>query len=415
MATLGTLYALVVLYPFLFSKTMATTVEVTVPVHPVKVGGILPIQCQIWNMEDGYTVRMFRVINGQTDHLTTEMIYFPSPLEQRVFVTKRSMPGGILVYFMTIIDASYDDQGEYLCKVYRLSGGDYIKVTEGSTDVEIYFLPNSMYPHCQSEPAVTENMKENVQLKLKCISSNGAPTVELRWIDNSNQEISSRNNIKDGTVSSEITLTTSTYLHSTLFVCEMTSPGFQNFKRTCKIGPITIKRNAENTAMTQPIIPIATDQTAKDKIIISNECNTECSSDNKYMILYLSIATVVATMLCIVFLTTTIIWCYKYHNISSEISDTPKRNITTCDGSEPVYVSLQRRPEPVIPERRSIYKEPDRSSLYSAPERKSLYKESDTSSTTYMSVEDPNNPGSKVLMPKEVFEEFYNSLRLKEV
>ena len=31
-----------------------------------------------------------------------------------------------------------------------------------------------------------------------------------------------------------------------------------------------------------------------------------------------------------------------------------------------------------------------------------------------MSVEDPNNPGNKVLMPKEVFEDFYISLSFEE-
>ena len=56
--------------------------------------------------------------------------------------------------------------------------------------------------------------------------------------------------------------------------------------------------------------------------------------------------------------------------------------ISCGDGSEPVYVSLQRRPEP------------DRSSMF-------------------LSVEDPNNPGSKVLMPRELVEEFYRSLSLK--
>ena len=31
-----------------------------------------------------------------------------------------------------------------------------------------------------------------------------------------------------------------------------------------------------------------------------------------------------------------------------------------------------------------------------------------------MSVDDPNNPGDKVTMPKEVFDEFYRSLTLKK-
>ena len=83
----------------------------------------------------------------------------------------------------------------------------------------------------------------------------------------------------------------------------------------------------------------------------------------------------------ITFITTTIILCCKYCKKSHEVRAV-QRSISCGDGSEPVYVSLQRRPEP------------DRSSMY-------------------MSVEDPNNPGNKILMPREVIEEFYRSLSLK--
>ena len=177
----------------------------------------------------------------------------------------------------------------------------------------------------------------------------------------------------------------------------MTTTGFQDFKRTCNIGPITIKRNSnmENTAVIKSSIPITPTEPTQQKTLIS-ECNlNEWRSDDKYTILYLSVATVGATMLTMVFLITTIVMCFKYQKATNVVSHA-QRDITSCDGSEPVYVSLQRRIEPAVPERRSVFKEPDRSS-------------------TYMSVEDPNNPGNKVLMPKEVFEEFYNSLTLKRV
>ena len=75
-------------------------------------------------------------------------------------------------------------------------------------------------------------------------------------------------------------------------------------------------------------------------------------------------------------------YCCKYFTISGEVV-AAQGSFTSCDGSEPVYVSLQRRQ---LPERNSMY----------------------------MSVEDPNNPGNKVLMPREVFDEFYKSLSLKK-
>ena len=392
---------------FSHSDSKSPTVEVNVPVYPITVGGILAIKCQIWNMENDHTVEMFRVINGRTEKLTSGLRYLSSSLEHRVFVTKRTVPGGIMAYFMTILDVSMLDHGEYLCKVYELTGGDSVKVAEGSTDVEVYYFPNSIYPQCQSIPAVTENLNENINLKLTCISEKGSPTVTLRWIDNSNQEIVSRSEVQDGTVSSEIAQRASGRLHGKVFNCEMTSSGFQDFKRTCQIGPITIKKSAviDHVKDTPVLTPMVTVQTIKHKAILSNDCAHECPSDDKYTILYLSMATVGAGMLSIVFLIATIIMCCKYHNISSEVRDVTHRNITTTDGSEPVYVSLQRRPEPAIPDMRSVYREPDRGSIYKEPDK----------SSTYMSVEDPNNPGSKVLMPKEVFEEFYNSLSLRKV
>ena len=395
MAALRMLCALFVFWLFLMSESMSTTVEMSVPLHPITVGGILPIQCQINDMEDGNTVRIFRKINGQTEEVTSELLYYPSSLGQRVFVTKRTMPGRTLVYFMTIIDTSVHDEGKYMCKVYTLLDEDYVKVAEDSINVDIYFLPDSIYPMCESTPAVIDNMNEDVQLKLKCISAKGAPAVALRWINNSVKEIYSQRIIQDDTVSAEIFQSTSRSLDGTIFICEMTSPGFSNFIKTCQIGPITVKKPiaTRNTEKPKPIVPVPT-QPTKQNTLLSSDCS-ECRKDKKYTILYLSMATLCAATLCIIFLITTIIMCYKYHSVSSEVTDSHRRNTLSVDGSEPVYVSLQRRPEPAIPERRSIYKEPDRSSVY-------------------MSVEDPNNSGNKVLMPKEVFEEFYNSLTLKK-
>ena len=420
MATLSTLCTLLLLL-FLMHGIKAVTVEVTVPVYPVTVGGVLAIQCEIRNMENDHEIRMYRVTKAHTEQLTSGPLYRVSSLEQRIFVAKRDMPGKLTVFFATIVDVVLLDQGEYFCKVYTLSGSDHVKVSEGSVHVNIYFLPNSIYPQCRSVPAVVENMNENVPLELTCISAKGNPAVELRWIDNSNQEISSRSMTHDDTVSAEITLAISPS-HGKIYICEMTNPGFPDFQRICQIGPVTIKANTkvEDTRVVKHNMPLSPSETNNHKTRLSNGCSSECPSNDEYTILYLSVATLGSAMLCVVFLITTIIMCIKYKNAPSEVRST-QRNMAIADGSEKVYVSLDRRPEPAISERRSIYKEPDRSSLYSAPERRSLYKEpeiyngSDTSSTTYMSVEDPNNPGSKVLMPKEVFEEFYNSLTMKKV
>ena len=157
------------------------------------------------------------------------------------------------------------------------------------------------------------------------------------------------------------------------------------FDKSCPSANSLSSMNNED--ILQPPIPdIGMDQSVKQKTQISSGCSSECPSEDEDTVLYLTISTMGASILCILFLTTTIMSCYKYHSISTETRGA-RRTVSVNDGSDPVYVSLQRR------------QEHDRNSICS----------------TYMTVEDPNNPGSKVVMPKEVFEEFYRTLTIKRV
>ncbi len=294
----------------------ATMVELTVPVNPITVGGILALQCQIENMDSGYTVKMFRVVDGETEEITSEMNYQYLPsLGHRVFITQKQNEGRTVVYFMTIVELSVMDSGKYLCKVYDLSNGEYIKIADDFTDVDVYYLPDAKYPQCSSTPAVTQNMQENVYLRLLCVSPKGIPTVNLRWKDYTNQNVFPHNQDTDDVdemVFSDLYFRTASSHNKAVFVCEMTSPGFPDFIRTCQIGPLTIQQNREDKypVTFPPPTPVTTN--VKSKTETSGNCNTECSTVDKYLVLYLSVATIGAGMLSLAFLTTTIIWCYKY-------------------------------------------------------------------------------------------------------
>ncbi len=371
-------------YLTFFTQINGTSVDITIPVQPVIVGGMLALQCQIQNMDNSYTVKMFRVVNDGTEEITSGVTYqHGSTLGERVFVTQKVMHGRDTVYFMTIVGLSVLDEGTYSCKVYDLSSGDYEKIADDSIDVNIYYLPDPIYPKCQINPAGTHNVEENTNLKLTCISSTGAPKVTLKWKTYKDIQFIPRIRDQDDAVSTEINFRTQAFHDGIVFICEMTSPGFQDFMRTCQIGPITIRKNTESEHKPFPVA--TTTQPFREHngpMLTSGICNTKCPAVDKYMILYLSVATIGAGMLSIVFLTTTIIWCCKYNKISAEANGA-QRNITSSDGSEPVYVSLQTRPE---------------------IERDSMF----------MTVDDPNSPGNKVTMPKEVFDEFYRSLTLKK-
>ena len=122
------------------------------------------------------------------------------------------------------------------------------------------------------------------------------------------------------------------------------------------------------------------------------KCGTSCSPEDESTILfYLIVSTSGASILCIVFLTTTLIGCYQYNSVSRVMRNAHTDVYDTSDGSEPVYVSLQRR---------------------QGNERNSIISERNS---MYMTLEDPNNPGNKIIMPKEVFDELYSTLTLKRV
>ena len=116
----------------------------------------------------------------------------------------------------------------------------------------------------------------------------------------------------------------------------------------------------------------------------ATKCNNSCPSEDLHTLLYWAVACIGTTILMFIFLTltTTVIYCCKYQSTSIGMIST-QNSFTSCGGSEPVYVSLERR---------------------QPPERNSMF----------MSVEDHNNPGNQVLMPGEVFDEFYRSLSLKK-
>ncbi len=363
----------------------ATTVEITTPMQSVTVGGILAVQCQISNPQTGYVLKIFRATRKHTEEIWSGARYLQSTVEQRVFVSKRSIPGGDDIYFMTITQTTLQDKGGYMCRVGHYENFEYIKLDDDSIDIDIHYLPDRIYPQCRSDPVNTENLAENVDLRLTCISSKGIPTVTLRWISNNDPDIFSVDRNQDDTISSEINVRTSRVYDGSMFICEMTSSGFQDFKRTCQIGPITVSRNTDtdDVGKLPPIEPTERGNQNDGTIsLITSDCDSECPSDDPFIILYLSVATIGATILCIVFLITTIVWCCKYNRASAEIKRA-EMNIAGGDGSEPVYVSLQSRPG----------NEPN---------------------SMLMSVDDPNNPGDKVTMPKEIFDEFYRSLTLKK-
>ena len=364
---------------FLFAEG-ETTVEVTTPINPVTLGGILAVQCQIWNIQSGDTVAIARKFDGGSEQISSgSSIRESSSVKDRVYLAERTFTDGSMVYFLTMLDVISSDSGEYSCSVINFDGTLPTVLGHDSIDVEILTFPDKSQPSCTGNPPNLMLTKENT-LELTCSSYKTVPIVDLKWRSLLTYEYlqSSDLSVGDSVVSQHYVRTNMAH-NGAIFRCEMTSPGFPDRIRSCEIGPISVESPLNTVALS------LTTRTPKDVIRLETtkpigDCLNTCTSSSEE-IFYLTISTGATCLLAIIFFLTTITMCCKYHNVSSNVRP---RSVPSPPSlaSDPVYVSLQRR---------------------------------NTNERVYMTLEDPNNPEGKVLLPKEVFDEFYNrTLSLKK-
>ncbi len=395
---------IIILFSAISETARNRRIEVT-SINPVFVGGILVVQCRVWNIRTSDKVNFFHYVNGQPEQITLDNHYAETSIGDRSYLAKRTFTDGSRIFFLTVVDIKQSDEGKYVCKVYSWS--DITDIEEDSFDIRMHSFPNKVYPVCQSTPSI-DSVTIGDRLLLKCTSERTFPLVTLTWSSSSDSSIvhNTRNTTSYSVVSFETSLVLQQSHNGAVFVCTMTSPGFPQRERSCIIGPLNIIHESRNGVLdANPVAGV--EQSKHGSSIKGDVCNSSCTTGDKFTLLYWAVALVSTTILMLIFLTTTIIWCCKYHAISNEVTPpVERRSVTYTSGDvvDPVYVSLQRRTEH---DRSSTYStyvtrpEPDRSSTYS-------------SYSSYMTVEDPSNSGNKVIMPKEVFDEFYRSLSLKK-
>ena len=391
MAAIVSLPVFVVLSFTLFIIIYAADVRVSIstPTEPVTVGGILAIQCQVWNSEPDYAMYIFRTVTKRSEQITNEQDIIQSSERLNMFLAKRTFLDGSSVYFLTIVDISEADQGEYLCTVHDNSKRTYI--TEESMNVNIYSYPADIYPLCSSLPNQPSTLNVQDTITLKCTTEKGMPSIQMKWVNTKIAlHLKPFNTTEGNLVHSTINVRLDESFHWSVFYCEVTSKGFPDWKRTCAVGPVKLRSyflsagGDDKVVDTQAGVDQAgiEEQQDTERIRLIEQCE-ECSPTDDMLRLYLTAATIGATFLTIIFLTSTIILCYKYHHISDVTRREPTRVLTPQQSIEPVYVSLQRR--------------------------------SVNADLEYMTLEDPNNPDNKIILPKETFDDYCRTLTLKRV
>ena len=354
-----------------------TTVQVTTPISPAIVGGILAVQCQIWDIQAGDSVDIARTSKEGSERISSGSNILDSSVQERVYLAIRTSTDGSILYFLTMLNIRASDSGKYTCSVTRISGAVPTAIDYDSVDIEIFSFPDKSEPSCMGNPQSLMLMEGSI-LELTCSSyARTIPIVNLKWRSLSTYEYLQSTDVSEGgTVVSNLYITIQKERHGTIFRCEMTSKGFPDRMQSCEIGPISVMSAVDNvdrdfsltTTKPKDVIRLKTSGTIED-------CQHTCKSSSD-TVFFLTVSTAATCLLTIIFLITTIIMCCKYNNISSGATQRQQCVPTPPSlASDPVYVSLQRR---------------------------------NTNERVYMTLEDPNNPEGKVLLPKEVFDEFYN-------
>ena len=354
-----------------------TRVEVTTPTNLVTVGGILVVQCQIWEIQDGDIVVIARTYDGGSEQISYGSNILDSSAKERVYLAIRRFPDGTVLYFLTLLNILSMDSGEYACTVSRMSGIRLTEIAYDSADVQICSFPDESQPSCVSFPSNTALM-EGDMLELTCTTYKTIPIAHLKWRLLSTYEYleSTNSRRKREDIVSTTYVTLNMAHHDAIFRCEMTSEAFPDRMQSCEIGPISVKSSKSTvnhglsltTARSKEVIRL-------DAAKPPDECLNICTSSSE-TIFYLTVSTAATCFLTIVFIITTCIMCFKHHSVSSNVRQRQRQAPSPPSlASDPVYVSLQRR---------------------------------NTNERVYMTLEDPNNPEGKVLLPKEVFDEFYN-------
>ena len=335
-----------------------TRIEVSAPVNPIDEGAILSVHCQIWNLQKGQEVTIFR---NRTKQGVIERLSLDNKVhieDNNVFLAERQMLDGSVVYFLSIMAATRTDEGEYSCKISSVTGsGSHDPID--SVKIHFTYFPSEPAPLCSPNGPLT--VKEGSDVSFECSSALGNPIVSIQWKRAGTASMLKSNvekRITNGRVHSSLSFTPSQTNSGAVFICAIKSPAFPSIERTCHVGPITvINRNGDPYPVSvnrdslsvdsEPIDIIGDQFTIKPTSYVMNS-NTqkteEFSCDEQCPVLipgspiqFWIIATIAAAILTIIFLILGVVIMIKYYRLTN----LPKvEYMSALPHSEEIYVEV---------------------------------------------------------------------------
>ena len=216
----------------------AERILASAPVSPVEEGSLLSIHCQVWDLKRQHKVFLLReTVTAGYESLSMGNIVQTSE-DDRVFLAERHLGDGSIVYFLTIIDVTRQDEGRYTCKVMSPSLSDVI--VEGSVEINVQYFPDEIFPICS--PGNAPNVWLGQELTLNCSSETAFPRVNLAWSKSGVDVPHASNQVtRHGYSFSVLKFRPTLSDNGMIFVCTMSSSAFPETVQTCHVGPIRVE------------------------------------------------------------------------------------------------------------------------------------------------------------------------------
>ena len=346
----------------LVAASVETTISVTTPIDEIIEGGILSVHCQVWNLREKHDVSIFRTTRSGTDRISLND-NVPPEVDNRVYLAVRQAPGGSRIYFLSVIEASRQDEGLYSCKVIN-TVGTITQVAEDSIDLKVMYFPSDSDPLCSTnKPSMVVVVGERIALN--CSSNVAYPEVSLRWIQQGST-VSRDTYVQNGRKYEIVTIEIGLNDQGSVFQCELRSEVFPGRIRSCHIGPVSVSgldgnqqpvpipsENVPSHLPNKPTFPIQTglEDNGKSPAWDKLECQKTCSYHSP-KVLYWIIGTIVACAFAILFFVIFIGIMLRYRRLhfGTEILSTPRLRddiYSELDNRslacKRVYISLDRQ------------------------------------------------------------------------
>ena len=328
-----TLKQSVTLLTMFISLSLANvSLRVTAPLGEVEEDGVFSIHCEVSNLQEEQEVSILRNVNGRLERLSLNEEVVKSSLGDRVFIATRLLSDGPVVYFLSIMEATKDDEGEYVCEI-RSASRDVRDLPYGSVDIHVMYFPSESSIACSQ---ATSPVSVGDVLKLNCSSDAAYPLVDVQWKKTYETEPVLNSHVVKShkSVFAEVDYVVTSNDNGGIFICSVTSKAFPNEERTCHVGPITVLPNPSGPLPSGPNtdkndnknnkhdIMIPSLNTNTDNSFESTEvelieaCQKQCSNMDGSLLLWI-IATVSAAVIAVTFFVLVIVLMTKYKSLNS--------------------------------------------------------------------------------------------------